>query len=411
MRSAIIIGAGLSGLSAAAALAQAGAEVEINEAAHQPGGRCRSWFDPVLERVIDNGNHLLLSGNRAAKAYLARIGAADRVTGPAQAAIPFFDLREALRWTIRPTRGPLPFWLLDPLRRTPGASLSDHIAFVRLALAHGERTIGQTVASRGILWERLIRPFLLAALNTEPELGSAALAGAVIRESLAKGAAACAPRIASPTLSAAFIDPALAFLGARGAKVRLGDRVRAIGFEGGRAAVLATSAGDQDCSERAVVLAVPPWIATSLLPGLEAPNAFNAIVNGHFACAPPPGAPAILGLIGGTAEWVFAFPDRLSVTVSGAGAIVDADRGELAKLFWSDISKALGMQSQMPQFQIVKERRATFAATPDQNARRPGPRTGLPNLILAGDWTATGLPATIEGAIRSGETAARLALE
>jgi len=119
----------------------------------------------------------------------------------------------------------------------------------------------------------------------------------------------------------------------------------------------------------------------------------------------------MLGVIGGTAEWIFTFPDRISVTVSGADAIVDEDREVLATRIWSDVAKALGLSAPMPIWQIVKEKRATFAATPTQDGKRPAAKTGWPNLFLAGDWTQTGLPATIEGALRSGETAAALALK
>jgi hypothetical protein len=117
------------------------------------------------------------------------------------------------------------------------------------------------------------------------------------------------------------------------------------------------------------------------------------------------------GVIGGTAEWVFVFDDRLSVTISGADRLVDRDREDLAKLLWSDVACTLDLgDAPLPAWQIVKEKRATFAATPEQNAMRPGSATRLANLWLAGDWTQTGLPATIEGALRSGETAAALAV-
>ena len=118
----------------------------------------------------------------------------------------------------------------------------------------------------------------------------------------------------------------------------------------------------------------------------------------------------MVGLIGATAEWVFAFEDRISVTVSAADRMVDDDRERLAGIFWEDIVRAHGLpgSAPLPPWQIVKERRATFAATPAQNAKRPGARTRWDNLILAGDWTDTGLPATIEGAVRSGFRAADL---
>ena len=159
----------------------------------------------------------------------------------------------------------------------------------------------------------------------------------------------------------------------------------------------------------AVILAVTAPVARDLVPGLRVPQDFRAIVNAHFKIAPPADAPAILAVIGGTAEWIFSFPDRISVTISGADAIVDEDRGVLAIRIWADVAKALKIDLPMPAWQIVKEKRATFAATPEQDALRPGTRTAMRNrLFLAGDWTQTGLPATLEGAVRSGDRAARL---
>jgi len=159
-----------------------------------------------------------------------------------------------------------------------------------------------------------------------------------------------------------------------------------------------------------VILAVPPWVALELVPGLIAPVEHRAIVNGHFAFAAPPGSPAMLGLLGGAAEWLFVHDDRISVTISAADSLAQQDREALANTLWRDVQRALGISAPLPPWQIVKERRATFAATPAQNALRPGTRTRWRNLFLAGDWVQTGLPATIEGALRSGETAAHLAL-
>ncbi len=157
-------------------------------------------------------------------------------------------------------------------------------------------------------------------------------------------------------------------------------------------------------------MAVPPRPAASLLPGLKTPFRFRAIVNAHFRVDPPKDMPPILGVVGGLVEWLFAFPQRLSVTVSNADRLVDMPREELAQAIWRDICKAAGVHGELPPWQVVRERRATFEATPEQNALRPGPSTGWRNLFLAGDWTDTGLPATIEGSVRSGNRAADLVL-
>lgn len=407
-RRAIIIGAGLSGLSAAVSLRRVGLDVAVFEAAAQAGGRCRSYHDPQLGMVIDNGNHLVLSGNQAVVRFRETIGARAPLAGPDEAAFAFRDLRDGRGWTVRFNDGRLPLWMLSPRRRVPDTKLIDYLPFARLARARDGR-IDEHVKPAGSAWECLLEPVLLAALNTAPAEGSARLAAHLLQETMMRGGRAMRPRIAEPTLAAAFIDPALAWLESRGSPVAFGRRLQTIGFPAGECATLDWGSGPERIEpDTAVILAVPPWVATSLVPGLDAPDAHRAIVNAHFACAPPPGAPPMLGLIGGTAEWLFAFPNRISVTVSAADPIVDRDRGVLAKAFWADIQAAYGFKAKMPPWQIVKEKRATFAATPEQDARRPHAATSWDNLFLAGDWTQTGLPATIEGALRSGEAAARL---
>jgi squalene-associated FAD-dependent desaturase len=408
---AYVIGAGLSGLSAATALAARGVSVSVLEAAGQAGGRCRSYFDAAVGGVIDNGNHLVLSGNRAVATYLARIGATDSLAGPPRAQFFFVDLQDGRRWRLTPDEGPLPFWILRKSRRVPDTSVGDYLGYASLMLARGKMRIDEVVKDRGPLWRQLMRPFLLAALNTEPEACCAALAGAVLRETLAKGGRFYRPRIAHPTLAAAFIDPALKFLENHEASVQLGTRLRRLVLDDNGAIALETAGANLPVKgEDVVVLAVPPWVAADLVPRLVVPDEFRAIVNAHFRMTAPPGTPLILGVIGGVAEWIFAFSDRISVTVSGADAIVDWDREELARLIWADVAKALELKEPMPAWQIVKEKRATFAATPVQDAKRPPAATRWGNLFLAGDWTQTGLPATIEGALRSGEAAAALAL-
>ncbi|OYW21210.1 MAG: hypothetical protein B7Z43_11185 [Sphingomonas sp. 12-62-6] len=378
----------MAGLSAAVELTRAGFAVDVADSAAQAGGRCRSYHDPQLGRVIDNGNHLVLAGNDAVMAYLGTIGARDRLSGPPHADFEFVDIGGLYR---------------PPRHSRESGNLSG-----KLLVGGKADTVADRIATGGVLWDRLLEPVLLSALNTDPREGSASLAAAVVRGSLARGGLATRPRIAEPTLAAAFVDPALDWLRSRGSDVTTGKRLRALVFDGDRVTALDFGDGPQPVTGP-VVLAVPPWVAEALVPDLTVPNDFRAIVNAHFAFAPPPGTPAMIGVIGGTTEWVFAFEDRLSITVSGADRLVDTDRAELAALFWTEICAVHDIDAPLPAWQIVKEKRATFAATPEQDARRPGAATRWRNLFLAGDWTQTGLPATIEGAIRSGVTAARLA--
>jgi squalene-associated FAD-dependent desaturase len=410
-RNVHVIGAGISGLSAAVRLAGANFNVHVHEATQQAGGRCRSYFDAATNLTIDNGNHLLLSGNRHALAYARSIGTEAGLVGPKSAQFPFVDLTTGKRWQLDLGDGRLPLWVFDKSRRVPDTRLSDYLALLPLIWAPQGKLVGDTIPCEGTLYQRLVQPLLLAALNVDPPEGSAGLAGAIVRETLLAGGQACRPLIAREGLSAVLVEPAIKLLQDKGASVQFGHELRALGMVGSNVSELkfgddAVVLGPGD----AVVMAVPPRAAASLLPGLHTPAKFRAIVNAHFRFDPPEGQPPILGVVGGLVEWLFAFPQRLSVTISNGDRLVDMPREELAHAIWRDICKAAGVAGDLPPWQIVRERRATFEATPEQNALRPGAVTAYKNLFLAGDWTDTGLPATIEGSVRSGDRAADLVL-
>jgi hydroxysqualene dehydroxylase len=406
-----IIGAGISGLSAAVRLANADFKVHLHEATQQAGGRCRSYFDAATNLTIDNGNHLLLSGNRHALAYARSIGTEAGLVGPKCAQFPFVDLTTGQRWQLDLGASRLPLWVFDEARRVPDTGLLDYLGLMPLLWASRSKLVDDAIACRGTLYQRLVQPLLLAALNVDPPEGSAGLAGAVVRETLLVGGQACRPLIAREGLSAVLVEPAIKLLQDKGASVRFGHELREFGISAGSVGELRF--GDDMVAVgpgEAVVMAVPPRPAASLLPGLKTPSKFRAIVNAHFRFDPPRDMPPILGVVGGLVEWLFAFPQRLSVTISNADRLVEMPREELAQAIWRDICKAAGVEGELPPWQIVRERRATFEATPEQDALRPGASTALRNLFLAGDWTDTGLPATIEGSVRSGNRAADLVL-
>ncbi|MGF6773420.1 squalene-associated FAD-dependent desaturase [Paraburkholderia sp. GAS199] len=404
-----VIGAGLAGLAAAVQLQRRGAQVVLHEASPFAGGRCRSYYDAQFGATLDTGNHIVLSGNHATLNYTRAIGAADELTGPAMPDYPFVDLATKARWTVRMSAGRLPWWIFDPNARLPNTGPADYLTLAPLLFAKPGRTVAQTMRSNGPLWDRLLRPLLLALLNVEPREASAELTGVMLREMLLAGGLACRPLVARNGLGSAFVDPALRLLQHGGAAIRLGSPLRDIVFAD-NARVAALGFADERVAvdaNQAVILAVPPEIAQSLVPGLRAPSRFAATVNVHFAVEPPFGQAPVTALLNGTAEWLFASEGRLSVTINGAERLLDTPPEELAKTVWADVAQATALPAvPMPVWQVTKEKRATFAALPDQETLRPGTRTRWNNLMLAGDWTATGLPATIEGAIRSGQKAA-----
>ncbi|HEY1258071.1 MAG TPA: hydroxysqualene dehydroxylase HpnE [Stellaceae bacterium] len=404
-----VVGAGLAGLSAAATLAAAGRRVRLYEAGPQAGGRCRSYFDTELGCRIDNGNHLLLAGNSAALAYLRRIDALDTLQGPGAAEFPFIDVVTRERWTVRPNRGVVPWWIASPARRVPWTKTSDYLKALALFCSGAEATVAAAFDRHSCLFRALWEPLAVAALNTGAEQGSARLFRRVLTETLARGAVACLPLVPCEGLSESFVEPALAYLRAHGAEIRFGARLRRLKLDNGRICALSFDGGPIELGpDDSLILALPAAVAGRLVPELVVPEAASPILNAHFRAAPPPGSPLFIGIVGGTAQWVFRKREVLSVTVSAADALVDRAASELRVVLWRDVATAYGLAREpVPPARIVKERRATFLASPEELRRRPQAKTRWANLFLAGDYTDTGLPATIEGAVRSGAAAAR----
>jgi squalene-associated FAD-dependent desaturase len=413
-RRVFVVGAGVAGLAAAVEAQRRGARVVLHEAAPHAGGRCRSFFDAKLGVTLDNGNHLLLSGNQSSMAYLRAIGATGTLIGPTQPEYPFFDVATGDAWTVRMSPGRLPRWIFDAETRVPGTQPADYLPYLPLFWAKPGRTIEESVRRKDRVWSLLVRPLLRAMLNADPSEASAELAAGLLRETVAQGGQACRPLIARSGLSHAFVEPALRLLQYGGAEIRLGSRVAGIGVSGTDSKERVSSLAFEGAAEPVtlgtgdgVVLAVPPDAARRLVPDLTAPDASRAIMTVHFAVDAPTGFQPLTCVVNGMSDWIFAADGRLSVTLASAGRWLATPHEELAQAVWLETAKAVRMPAvPTPPWQVVAEEHATFAAVPSQEGLRAATRTRWHNFTLAGDWTATGLPATIEGAIRSGQKAA-----
>jgi len=402
-----VIGAGMAGLAAGVALCAAGRKVTLHETAPKAGGRCRSFHDDAMGRLIDNGNHLILGANPSVFAYLRVIGNANGLQAEAPASFPFTDLRTGDKWSVKPSAGRLPWWIFRPSRRVEGSHWYNYLAPLRLALFSANATVADRIGQNSLMRERLWEPLTVAVLNTSIDEGSARLMWPVIKLAFGSGEAGSRPYFAHDGLGPALVDPAVEFIEENGGEIRFNDRLRALKFTNDQVSGLEFTDRSLEFHNReAVVLAVPPTGANQLVPDLDAPTETRAIVNAHFRLKRrvtlPDGA-NILGLVGGTAQWLFARDNIASVTVSAADALAERSADEITEILWRDVATALDLPlAPRPPCRVVKEKRATFAQTPDAIKKRPRSKTKWKNLFLAGDWTATGLPATIEGAVRSG---------
>ena len=409
-RTVHVIGAGLAGLSAAVELQRRGRRIVLHDAHAHAGGRCRSWFDETLNTTLDGGLHQVFAGQSATQRYLRAIGAADQLTGPALPEYPVIDVASQQRWTLRFGNGRWPSWLFDAASRAPGTTPLDYLTLASLAFARTGRSLAQTMRCDGVLWDRWLRPYLLGVLNVEPRHASAELARAALCGMFAAGGPGWRPLVARHGLGSAFVEPALRMLQHGGAQIRLNSRLDAFEFGAHGNAVDAVAIGGERVDLApgdAVVLAVPPEVAQPLVPDLTAPDTFSAVVTAYFAVDTPAGSPLQTAVVNGIVDAVRAGDGPLAATIRDAGRWLDMPRDVLARRIWEDVARVTGANPEtLPAWQLVVEPRAGFAAVPSQEMKRPAVRTRWTNLVLAGDWIATGLPATIEGAIRSGQLAA-----
>ncbi|MDQ1080569.1 FAD-dependent oxidoreductase [Pseudoroseomonas cervicalis] len=396
-----VIGAGAAGLAAALEASRRGARVVLHEATPQAGGRARALPDGT-----DNGTHALLGANPAALGFLAAIGARDRWVEPEPAALPVYDLatRQLRRVALSPA-----LWR-DRALRPEGLSARGMLALLGAALPGRGGSVAAAFARHPALLRGFVEPLTLAALNTAPQEATLPRLAAVLRRMARPGA--CRLFVARDGLGPDLVQPALAALARQGVEYRPRRRLRALAERDGRATTLVFSGEDVPLGARdRVILALPPWEAGRLLPGLSVPQRHAPILNVHFARESVPGL-RFIGLLGGLSHWVLLRPGMASVTISAAFALQEESQERLAPRLWAELRQAAlaanlpgPWPEAPPPCRLVREQRAT--PLHDAGLPPPPPPRPLANLALAGDWLDPALPATLEAALRSGLRAAR----
>ncbi len=431
-RRVAVIGGGLAGIAAALDCADAGARVTLLEVRPRLGGAVYSFEREGLQ--MDNGQHVFLRCYAAYRTLLARLGSERGVFLQPRLEIPVASPGGAVS-VLRRSSLPAPLHLAGALLRYPHLTVTERVGAARAALALGRldprapeldrRTLGEWLAAHGqspravaALWDLIALP----ALNLPAGQASLALAAFVFQRGLLERADAGDIGFHRRPLSEVVGDPAERALRAAGVELKLGWRAELVG---GGFEVLSD---DDGVSADAVIVALPHARAANLIEPLD-PRAAEGvrglrdspIVNLHVVydrrvCELPfaagVGSPVQYVFDRSAAGGVEGGRQYLAVSLSGAqnemGMSVDALRGRylpaLAELF------PQARAATVERFLVTREHAATFCAQPGVGALRPGPRTSVPGLVLAGAWTATGWPATLEGAVLSGHAAAREAL-
>ncbi|MGD8643864.1 MAG: hydroxysqualene dehydroxylase HpnE [Chromatiales bacterium] len=424
----VVVGAGWAGLACAVELLDRGLEVTLLEAAREPGGRAREVR--IDDQALDNGQHLLIG------AYTSTLELMQRVEAPLDQLL----LRRPLELRVHAGSGrrlelkapplPAPLHLLFALLGARGLSLTERLA----ALAGSRRLLGwsasrdidvrellRRTAQPAILSELLWEPLCLAALNIEAEHASAEVFVATLRAAFSGARAQSDLLIPRGNLSEILTRPALRHLQSRGALLRLSEPVTALQCRNRRITGVTTRRGEHAAEQ--VVLAVSSRAAATLLRPMTETAALAAGLDDlgeepiatlylRYESAPPLPLPFV-GLTGSIGQWVFdrgpaGQPGLLAVVISGSGPHQALDNPTLLERVVDELAH---LQPEWPgpsSGHVVREKRATFRCSVGCNSRRPVHETPIAGLWLAGDYTRTGLPPTLEGAVRSGLECARL---
>ncbi|HXG90923.1 MAG TPA: hydroxysqualene dehydroxylase HpnE [Blastocatellia bacterium] len=434
MKRIAIIGGGFAGLAAGVRLSERGFEVTLLERRNHLGGRAYSFTDAKTGDTVDNGQHLFMGCYRNTIQFLEKIGCLDRLAFQDAPRVDFVDRTNGYT-TFECPRLPAPIHVLVGLFRMKGLTFRDKLRALNVGRAiqinGNPKTESLTVSDwlnqlrqSDRIKERFWYPMAIATLNEDPEVASARMMKVVLKEAFGADRKSSSIGIARVGLSDLYTTGASAFIEAHGGKVRTAAAVRELIFNGG-SIVAAELKGGERIEADYFISAAPPNALLQMLPRELRAKEFaqlarlgsSPIVSINLWFDRPVINREFVGLIGTRSQWVFnkdlifktgRQSNQIAVVISAARGFVEWTKDELVEMAIAELRQLIpeSRNANLLHSAIVKEREATLAHTIESDSLRPGPRTTIPNLILAGDWTKTGLPATIESAVLSGNIAA-----
>ncbi|MGF1677772.1 MAG: hydroxysqualene dehydroxylase HpnE [Candidatus Methylacidiphilales bacterium] len=428
-----VLGAGFAGLSAAMHLSAEGHRVDLHEAKAYIGGRAHSFLDPKLNLILDNGQHILMGCYHSCLEMVDRMGVHDRLDCPDSLAVPYLSpggrtsVLDAGQWCP-------PFHMLGALIGFRELMWKDRIAMMWFAAAvrigarpDPQQTVAQwlevfrqTPASIRALWE----PFCIAALNEPISSASAALFREVLVRSLFGSGRDASIYIANVGLSELFMPELAHMLNACGGSVQTAEGIKSFQFDRHRISGLTTTKGRELSAD--MIVSALPWKALKALLPSDHPLARSLETIGsapilalHLLTDVAITDEPFIGLLDAKIDWIFNRSGQLpegdsrylySIVISAAYDLAQTPSKELETLIWQEINDYFPhtRSGNILHNFLYRSQDATFAARPETEPLRPGPATSWENLLLAGDWTRTGLPGTLEGAAWSGQQVASL---